>query len=83
MVLDCRLDCVDPNRPSRNRAEALAEAQERAGLCASCRHARVTHNHRGHDFWRCGRSDVDPRFARYPRMPVRRCAGHAEAASEG
>jgi len=31
---------------------------------------------RGSTFLLCGRSDHDPRFAKYPRLPVLACAGH-------
>jgi hypothetical protein len=47
------------------------------GLCAGCRHARVQETRRGGRFWRCLRADTDPRFARYPRLPVGTCAGFA------
>jgi hypothetical protein len=30
---------------------------------------------RGSTFWLCGLSATDPRFAKYPRLPVARCAG--------
>jgi hypothetical protein len=30
---------------------------------------------RGSRFWLCGRSADDPRFAKYPRLPVLQCAG--------
>ena len=54
------------------------------GLCACCRHARVQQNARGSTFWRCLRADTDPRFARYPRLPVRECVGFERApAPEG
>jgi hypothetical protein len=46
------------------------------GLCGWCRHARVTENRRGSVFWRCDRARTDPRFPRYPGLPVLRCAGH-------
>jgi hypothetical protein len=36
---------------------------------------------RGSRFVRCGRSDEDARFPRYPPLPVLRCAGF-ETASE-
>ena len=48
----------------------------KTGLCGTCRHARVQKNARGSSFWRCSRSDSDPRFLRYPPQPVRSCAGH-------
>jgi hypothetical protein len=52
------------------------EDHEQAGLCASCAHARVQPNARGSRFWRCARADADPRFRRYPPLPVLRCEGH-------
>ena len=49
----------------------------RAGLCASCVHARMIESSKGATFIRCERSFVDPRFARYPTLPVLRCDGYA------
>ena len=55
-----------------------------AGLCARCAHARPVTSARGSTFWRCARSEWDPRFPRYPRLPVLRCAGfEAPASGEG
>jgi len=48
-----------------------------AGLCATCQHARVLISDRGSTFYRCGLSDTDPRFRRYPALPVMRCEGYA------
>lgn len=48
----------------------------RIGLCAACRHARVVRNRRGSAFWLCGRSATDPRFPKYPPLPVRSCPGY-------
>jgi hypothetical protein len=31
---------------------------------------------RGQRFIRCGLSDTDPRFARYPPLPVANCQGY-------
>lgn len=49
--------------------------RDAVGLCASCRHARVTRNRRGSTFYLCRRSASDPRFARYPPLPVVSCPG--------
>jgi uncharacterized protein (TIGR00290 family) len=46
------------------------------GLCSTCTHARVITNDRGSEFWRCGLSDNDNRFPKYPRLPVIRCQGY-------
>lgn len=45
------------------------------GLCASCRWARVIESARGSAFLRCGRSDLDAAYRRYPPLPMLRCAG--------
>lgn len=46
------------------------------GLCADCVHADRVTSSRGSVFYRCRLSDVDPRFPRYPPLPVRVCVGH-------
>ncbi len=46
-----------------------------AGLCARCEHLRTQATRRGAVFFRCARADTDPRFLRYPPIPVRACAG--------
>ena len=47
-----------------------------AGLCATCIHARRVESDRGSVFTRCALAEKDPRFPKYPRLPVLRCAGH-------
>ncbi len=54
-----------------------------AGLCATCRHARILESDRGLRFYRCGLSDTDPRYARYPTLPVVICAGYENSAECG
>lgn len=46
-----------------------------SGLCSICIHARLVVSGRGSHFMRCGLSDADDRYPRYPRLPVLRCAG--------
>ena len=48
----------------------------RAGLCDRCRYQRVITNTRGSAFSLCELSKEDPRFPKYPRIPVARCAGY-------
>ena len=50
------------------------------GLCLSCRHARVIRSDRGSIFYMCRLSAHDPRFPKYPRLPVLQCAGYEEGA---
>lgn len=52
-----------------------------AGLCARCRYLQVLCSKRS-TFVRCGRSDDDPRFPRYPPLPRRLCGGY-EPVDEG
>ena len=47
-----------------------------SGLCESCLHQRIVRNTRGSSFSLCERSRTDPAYPRYPRLPVRDCAGH-------
>lgn len=54
-----------------------------AGLCADCRFAKVVRSDRGATFYQCGRSFEDPRFSKYPRLPVRVCAGYETEAEQG
>lgn len=46
------------------------------GLCASCRHVAVQTTARGSRFYRCRRAETDPRYVRYPPLPVRACPGY-------
>jgi hypothetical protein len=46
------------------------------GLCAECAHQRVIRNTRGSVFSMCERGLAgEPGYAKYPRLPVVRCAG--------
>ena len=51
------------------------EETSRVGLCWTCRHARVVATPRGR-FWLCRLAATDPRFEKYPRLPVLSCDGH-------
>jgi len=48
------------------------------GLCATCRWVRIVTNRRGSVFYRCLRADDDPRFVRYPPLPVITCPGYEQ-----
>jgi hypothetical protein len=61
-------------------ADAISiDLRDPIGLCADCRHARVVQSARGSTFYRCHLADIDPRFAKYPRLPVLHCAGYEPA----
>lgn len=53
-----------------------------AGLCSSCVHVRVIENRRGSRFFLCDLSKTDPRFPKYPPLPVLRCAGYSGKIAE-
>jgi mannose-6-phosphate isomerase-like protein (cupin superfamily) len=50
------------------------------GLCAACAHVHVIRSDRGSLFYLCTLSASDPRYAKYPMLPVLSCAGYAECA---
>ena len=45
------------------------------GLCRTCRHSKRVETPRS-VFWMCGLAAVDPRFVKYPRLPVIECDGY-------
>jgi hypothetical protein len=49
------------------------------GLCGSCRHVRRVETARGSVFSLCERAAHDPRFPKYPPLPVIRCSGYERA----
>jgi hypothetical protein len=53
------------------------------GLCTRCVHGRAVVSGRGSSFWLCQLSASDPRFAKYPRLPVLRCAGFEPRGDQG
>ncbi len=59
---------------AEHKKERLGSA---VGLCRACIHARSIQHPRGGDaYWRCGLSDSDKRFPKYPRLPVLECPGY-------
>jgi hypothetical protein len=52
-------------------------ARPEAGLCEACRHQQLIRNTRGSEFSLCRLARTDPRFPKYPRLPVLACAGFA------
>lgn len=47
----------------------------RVGLCAACRHVKVIQSAKGSIFLLCERAKTDPRYNKYPVLPVLRCPG--------
>ena len=59
--------------------DSIGAADLRVGLCATCEHMRRVESDRGSVFYRCAFADTDPRFPKYPRLPVLRCDGYKPA----
>jgi hypothetical protein len=57
--------------------DLLARLGVDPGLCGHCVHRELLASKRS-AFLRCGLAATDPRFARYPPLPVVRCAGFVE-----
>ena len=53
------------------------------GLCASCAYMRQVESDRGSEFYLCELAKVDPRFEKYPRLPVLSCIGYEKKGSDG
>jgi hypothetical protein len=66
----------DMERASNDNLDRLAADPRRVGLCATCRHVRVIRSDRGSAFYMCQLSATDPRFAKYPTLPVAVCYGY-------
>jgi hypothetical protein len=52
------------------------------GLCALCSHVHRNETRKGTVYWRCTRAATDPRFPKYPRLPVLSCPGFEPMAPE-
>jgi hypothetical protein len=65
----------------REAASERNATRGEAGLCADCVHAREIESSRGSRFLLCELSRTDPRFAKYPRLPVLKCAGYRQKAA--
>ena len=57
-------------------AVARSKQEQRAGLCDSCAHTQVITSSHGSVFHLCRLSFTDPRFPRYPPLPVLQCVGY-------
>ena len=53
-----------------------------AGLCNTCRNARAIVSGKGSVFLMCELSKTDPRFRKYPPLPVMRCEGWEKLAGD-
>jgi hypothetical protein len=53
----------------------MGDMDAEPGLCGRCRHCQVVDTGRSR-FYLCRRSFTDPRFRKYPVLPVWACAGY-------
>jgi hypothetical protein len=58
------------------KTSAVAPKAAIAGLCADCVYARSVKSHRESVFLLCELSTRDPKFPKYPRLPVVSCPGY-------
>ena len=58
------------------KSSAVTNRVANAGLCADCIHARSVKSDRGSAFLLCELSARDPKFPKYPRLPVLSCDGY-------
>jgi hypothetical protein len=61
---------------------SMTNPSSAAGLCAQCRHAQIIESSKGSVFLLCELSKSDPRFLKYPRLPVLSCAGYQRGAQQ-
>jgi hypothetical protein len=61
----------------------FAGLRDPIGLCTTCRHVHAVHSSRGSTFYLCRLAEIDPRFDKYPRLPVLRCAGYEHTEEAG
>ena len=66
------------DRPPHRQVPPVA-----AGLCEACAHVQVISTAKGSSFILCRRSHADPRFPRYPRLPVTSCEGFGPRSPDG
>jgi len=59
-----------------DRAAREKDEKDRQGLCADCVFAQRIGSSKGSIFLLCRLSKTDPRFPKYPRLPVLACAGY-------
>jgi hypothetical protein len=69
---------MSTERKGRLDRSALDRLPLHPGLCATCVHLELQASPRS-VFVRCALADSDPAFPRYPRLPVRACAGYGRA----
>lgn len=52
------------------------EIEAKVGLCLACVHAKRLTSKSGATLFQCSLSAADSKFAKFPRLPMRSCAGY-------
>ena len=52
--------------------------KDSVGLCADCTHVRIIPSPRGPVYYLCRLAATNPKFPKYPALPVRTCAGYLQ-----
>ena len=60
----------------RMTAQTNEKSADGIGLCAQCEFMRRIQSDRGSVFYQCQLSATNPKFPKYPRLPVLQCAGY-------
>ena len=55
--------------------DSSTDVEADVGFCGACTFARRVENRGGSIFYMCGRSAADPRYPKYPLLPVLECPG--------
>lgn len=71
------MDDEEERKASQEERRLLAALAVPPGLCASCQHLRLLASRRS-VFVRCGLAAADPRFPRYPGLPILSCRGYRD-----
>lgn len=62
--------------PDQSTDGAWLKLGAEPGLCGGCMYAKLNETKRGTAYLRCTRAEWDTALTRYPRLPVRQCAGY-------
>jgi len=67
----------------RRPEQTAASDSDRVGLCATCAHVQRITSSKGSTFYLCRLSETDPRFRKYPALPVTACIGYQQDRGAG
>lgn len=62
--------------PFSSQLRSVYNPSMEIGLCALCHHVKTLASSRGSVFYMCMKAETDPKFRRYPALPVLECSGY-------